>query len=152
MFQIFAVVQDVTPNGIVINADMAAVVTALSLLVTSISGLLVAIRARAEAGVAREENKIEVAKVKQLVNGHTTAQAREIGSLTRALHDAGIEIPQIEIAPIFGRRETDIPGAVPISGTIDGKITPPADLPGTKDGTETEIHGRIDGVIGPPSP
>lgn len=62
---------------------VAAVITAVSLMITSISGLVVALRTRRS-----------VEQVHTLVNSHATDQAAQIESLTRALADAGIVIPQ----------------------------------------------------------
>lgn len=77
-----AVVEAVN-GSVVIDANVAAIITALALLVTSITGLIVALKTQKGLG-----------KVEHLVNSHATDQANEIKSLTRALADAGIVIPQ----------------------------------------------------------
>jgi hypothetical protein len=76
-----------TPEGtIVLDANVAAIITALALLVTSISGLIVAMR-------TRTENKQAIGEVHTLVNSNATNQAARIEQLGAVLSAAGIEVP-----------------------------------------------------------
>lgn len=55
------VITTVVPGpAIVLDANVAAILTALALLVTSISGLIVAIRTRKENAVAIEDGTLEI--------------------------------------------------------------------------------------------
>ena len=134
-------------NSITIDSDTGAIITALALLVTSITGLFVAIKARSESATAREENRVEVAKVNTLVNGHSTAQAREIGALIRALNDAGIPIPPPEVIVNHDRRAEDTPASLATARGLLGAPVPAVARPAGDPlvpGDEVTITGQID--------
>jgi hypothetical protein len=63
--------------------DLSLVITAVSLLVTSLATLIVALR-----------SSRQVDKVKEIVNGKATAQEVRIFNLEQALRDHGKEVPK----------------------------------------------------------
>jgi hypothetical protein len=63
--------------------NLSLVITAVALLITSLSTLLVALR-----------SSRQVDKVKEIVNGKATAQEVRIFNLEQALRDHGKEVPR----------------------------------------------------------
>lgn len=106
--------------AIVLDANVAAIITALALLITSLSGLIVAIR-------TRKENARGIEQVHTLVNNRATDQDRRINQLGQALTAAGVAIP------------------VPVSATPP----PKSYQPGVASSEGQTLTGTVTGTVAP---
>lgn len=95
----FATVVTIPGPQVVIDGNVAAIITALALLITSITSLIVAMR-------ARSENKEAVGQVHGLVNSYATYQANRIEQLGGVLNEAGLQVPPAAPPPTLPVPET----------------------------------------------
>lgn len=124
-------VSGTSDGAIVIDANVAAIITALALLVTSVSGLVVAMRTRKENAVAIEE-------VHGIVNSYATAQALRIEQLGAALRAAGYEVPPVVAPP------------TPLERPRSRRVKPREPEPKTlESGDAMELTGTVTGTVEP---
>lgn len=114
-----------TTNAIVIDANVAAIITALALLVTAVTGLIVALQTKKGLG-----------QIHTLVNSHASDQAQRIAQLGAALQSAGIQIPVLAPATVTGIAPSKYPAP---------NVDPNAPL----SGEAMELTGTVTGIVEP---